>query len=366
MKTLTLFFRSLMLLGNCLVILFLIVAAYSDRVSPATSVTMAYLGLGFPVFCFLNLLFLIYWLLIKRWKYLLVSVVAFLICWGPLRRYFPMHLKTDKVPQENVIKVLTYNVMNFANKRHTPLSPNRIIKYIAESNADIVCIQEFMASNSQKELNEKVINEALAMYPYRSIIRLNKGKYRATGLAVYSKFPITKSREINYNSEYNGSSLHELEVKGKKLVLINNHLESFGLTQKDKSKYASVIKSMDTEVLEEIRGTFRQKMGPAFVTRAEQAHLVAEEIAKAKADYLVVCGDFNDTPISYAHKVIQGDLIDSFEESGFGMGVTYNQNLFLFRIDNILHSPSIKAYNCTIDQVKYSDHYPMWCYLELK
>ena len=85
-----------------------------------------------------------------------------------------------------------------------------------------------------------------------------------------------------------------------------------------------------------------------------------------KFPYLIIMGDFNDTPISYAHRTIQGDLVDAFAESGRGMGVTYNQNFFWFRIDNILHSPNMTAFNCSVDKVSYSDHYPLWCYLRLE
>ena len=93
---------------------------------------------------------------------------------------------------------------------------------------------------------------------------------------------------------------------------------------------------------------------------------MAQEIKDSKDEYVLVCGDFNDTPISYAHHTVQGKLIDSFSESGRGMGITYNRNFFYFRIDNILHSSNMKSYNCTIDKLRYSDHYPLWCYLELK
>ena len=59
-------------------------------------------------------------------------------------------------------------------------------------------------------------------------------------------------------------------------------------------------------------------------------------------------------------------LKDAYAASGRGVGVTYNENFFWFRIDNILHSANMKPINCTIDKVRYSDHYPMWCYLQLK
>ncbi len=255
--------------------------------------------------------------------------------------------------------------MNFAGKRHTKESPNRIIEYIADSGADIVCLQEYTVANSGKELTSADVYKALDMYPYRSVIRFSKTRYGISGNAVFSKFPIKKSRRLEYKSQYNGSAIHELDINGKKMILVNNHLESFKLTQKDRTQYSSLIKSFDTDILAEIRGTFQQKLGPAFRQRAGQAEYIAQEIKNTEADYYLICGDFNDTPLSYAHRVIQGDMTDAFVASGRGMGTTYNQNFFLFRIDNIIHSSNITPYNCTIDHVKYSDHYPMWCYLQL-
>ncbi len=365
MKLLQILFGSLLLLGNIIIALLMIAGAYAGHVSPEKSLLAAYVGLAFPVFFVGNLLFLISWLFAKKWKQALFVLCMFLVCGKSIIQYFPFHGDTDPLPEERMLKVLTYNVMNFAGKRHTPLSPNKIVQYIADSGADIVCLQEYAVAKSEKELNAGVLYKALSMYPYRVITELNSTHYRSSGIAVFSKYPIRSPREINYNSQYNGSAVCEIEVDGKTVTLINNHLESFRLTQEDKSQYSNLIKTMDSDMLEGIRGTFQQKLGPAFVKRAEQARLVAREVKEAKGDYILVCGDFNDTPNSYAHRTVQGDLIDAFETSGCGMGVTYNRNVFRFRIDNILHSSNMKAFNCTIDKVKYSDHYPMWCYLQM-
>lgn len=365
MKSLRILFRFLFISVNILFLVLLLLAAYSDGISPEKSLIPAYLGLVFPIIFFICCCYVVYWLFTRDWLFFFISVCVFALCWGPISRYYPFHRKQE-VPKENVIKVLTYNVMNFAGKRHTPLSPNRIVEYIAKSEADIVCLQEYTVAHSGKELTSDDVFKALDMYPYRSVLELNRNRYSLSGLAVFSKYPIKKTRKIEYGSRYNGSVICELEINGKTLALINNHLESFKLTQEDRSQYSSLIKSLDSDALGEIRGTFQQKLGPAFLLRAEQAKIVAEEIEKQKTDYIVVCGDFNDTPISYAHRIVQGELTDAFVASGKGMGTTYNQNLFWFRIDNILHSPNITSYNCTVDRVKYSDHYPMWCYLQLE
>ncbi|MDR1403837.1 MAG: endonuclease/exonuclease/phosphatase family protein [Tannerellaceae bacterium] len=354
--------RYVAVIAHVLTALLLIVSAFSDRVSPEKSLLFSYLGLVFPFICLLNIFFCIYWLLCRNWKYILIGVVAFIIGWQSVRGYFPLHLKNESIPDENVIKALTYNVMGFAYKDHTEESPNEIVNYIAGSNADIVCMQEYYSPKSGKGLTAAKLDKALNMYPYKSVILVNNSNW---GLAVYSKYPIVNSRRINYKSENNGSSIHEIDINGKKLTLINNHLESFKLTMEDKTRYSAFIKRAGAETFDGLKGTIQQKLGPAYLIRAKQARTVAREIRQVKSDYLLVCGDFNDTPVSYAHRTIQGALLDAFAESGRGLGVTYNQNFFWFRIDNILHSSNMQAIKCQTGHVKYSDHYPLWCYFKL-
>ena len=107
-----------------------------------------------------------------------------------------------------------------------------------------------------------------------------------------------------------------------------------------------------------------RKLAEASAIRAPQADTIAHEITASPHPYIIVCGDFNDTPISYTHRTIAQDLDDAFTQSGRGLGISYNQNRFYFRIDNILTSKNLRAYNCTVDRsIKESDHYPIWCYI---
>jgi endonuclease/exonuclease/phosphatase family metal-dependent hydrolase len=355
-------FQYFVVTANILAALLLVASAYSDRVPPETSMTFSYLGLIFPFICLLNLLFFIYWLFMRKGVFMLIGLVTLVLCWNPVSSYFPVHFQTP-VPEENVIKVLTYNVMSFAYTDHTKEKPNKIVQYIAESGADIVCMQEYLVfARGENRLTAKKLDKALSMYPYSSVVKQKTLEY---GVAVYSKYPIITSRKIKYPSKYNGSAIFSLDVNGKTLTLINNHLESFKLTMEDKGRYSDFVTGAGLETFDGLRGTIQQKLGPAFLIRAKQARVVADEISNNKSDYLLVCGDFNDTPISYAHRKIQGSLLDAFAETGNGPGTTYNQNYFWFRIDKILHSANMEAYNCTVDKVKYSDHYPVWCYLRL-
>lgn len=107
-----------------------------------------------------------------------------------------------------------------------------------------------------------------------------------------------------------------------------------------------------------------RKLADASAVRAVQTKQITEEIRENKNPYMIVCGDFNDSPISYTHKTLTKELKDAFVESGNGLGISYNQNKFYFRIDHILISPNLKSYRCTVDRsIKESDHYPIWCYI---
>lgn len=360
------FIHSFVALVNIIVALLFIIAAFSDFISPNQSVFFSYLGLLFPLFFIANFCFLLYWLILRKWGYFFIICCSFLLCWKPISRYVPFHLPTKTIQQDNVIKVLSYNVMGFGYKDHAPDKPNEILQYVINSEADIVCLQEYMVGTSENFLTQEKIRKALYMYPYHYSLPLVHYKKYTIGLALFSKYPILNSWKVRYDSSFNGSSVHEIDMNGKKVMVINNHLESFKLTMDDRSKYADFVKNMNMDTFDGMRETVQQKLGSAFVIRAEQAEIIADEIANLKGDYMIVCGDFNDTSISYAHRVIQGNsLVDAFVESGRGIGISYSQNFFWFRIDHILHSPNMKSYNTTVDKVALSDHFPIWTYLEM-
>ena len=356
---------------NIVVLFIFLLSAFSDRVSPDSVMIFAYLGLAFPFFLFVNILFAIWWILVSRWKFLSVNIIVFIICSGQIFTYFPIHFKTKDIP-EDCIKVLTYNVMRYNQyKNHTKESPNNIVNYILNLDADIVCIQEYGATNNiQGLISDEDLNAIFKeKYPYRKNFPINVVGNTVGGNAVYSKFPIKSFKKIPYPSLYNGSFIVELDVKGKNVMLINNHLESNKLSVSDMAEYEGLlkgVKELDSKKIEEAGYLMKRKLSVSYEIRAKQAELIAEYIKDSKSPYIIVCGDFNDTPISYARQTIKGNLLkDSFAETGLGMGISYNRNRFWVRIDYILHSKNIKAYNCTVGKLKDSDHYPVWTYLQL-
>ena len=53
---------------------------------------------------------------------------------------------------------------------------------------------------------------------------------------------------------------------------------------------------------------------------------------------MIVCGDFNDTPISYTYRTMSRDLNDAFRKVGRGYSHTYRGFFNMLRIDYVLCS----------------------------
>ena len=79
-----------------------------------------------------------------------------------------------------------------------------------------------------------------------------------------------------------------------------------------------------------------------------------------------MCGDFNDSPLSYVHFQLTQILNDSYTRGGNGPGISYHEGGMYFRIDNILcsdHWNVAKSKVC--NRVNGSDHYPICSWLQL-
>ena len=360
-------FHSFVLGVNIFTLLLLLSSFLSWGISPARTLIFAYLGLAFPFILMVNLLLLVFWCIISKWKIALFNVVVLAICYSPITTYFPINIFSSS-PPEGSIKILSYNVRGFnweLNKKWNANMP--MVQYLKSVDADIICMQEYVVSTSDKHASTRNLQKVLKVYPYYSVIPLrpSNGRYEY-GLACFSKYPIKSILSIPIVSSDNGVALYKIEVNGKMITVINNHLESNRLTSADKKLYKDFLRARDSHKLDEVTQSLENKLGSAFRKRAPQVNMVARYVEEQTTDAIVVCGDFNDSPISYSYKTIKKDLLDSYAETGFGPGITYHENYFWFRIDFIMHSRNLKAYKCTVDKVKFSDHYPIWTYLHFK
>lgn len=344
-------------------IFLLLLSPLAWYVSPHRTSIFSFIGLAFPVILTTNILCLIAWLLLKKRKVALVIGIALIVCYKPITTLFPLNFKPETVPEKS-LKVLTYNVMGFMRESKKE-SAHPLLEYIAKTDADIVCLQEYMISKTGKSLlTQRDVNKILNQYPYRSITGLEySGKYHTYGLACFSKYPITNTHEFTFKSSYNGAAIYTIDVDGETYLVSNNHLESNKISSSDKKLYSNFLTNRDYPTAVEVGSSIKRRMGRGYTKRATQVQQVSDYISQQEYDKLIICGDFNDMPISYAYKRMKGDLADAYTSTGFGPGITYHEHLFLFRIDYILHSKNLKTHKTTVDRVNFSDHYPVLTYL---
>ncbi len=365
-KRLTKIIKKIIFATNLVAILLLLTARLAWHVSPLKTNLFSYIGLGFGIILAINFAYLIFWILFGKWKPALVSVLAMAIAYQPILTFFPLHILPRQEESES-IQLLTYNVQGFINESSKKAKETPLLSYIADTDADIVCLQEYFISKTGHSVKtQQDVNRILIQYPYQSIIPLrSSGKHHVYGLACFSKYPIEQSQEVKFTSSFNGAALHIINVNGKRVAIANVHLESNRISDEDKKLYGSFLLNTDDTKLEDITTNIRTRLGPAYRARATQIVKVKEALQQIDYDAAIICGDFNDTPISYAYAKMKEGMVDAFASTSFGPGISYHQDFFWFRIDHIFHTPNLRSYRTKIDHVKYSDHYPVRTYLEI-
>ena len=160
---------------------------------------------------------------------------------------------------------------------------------------------------------------------------------------VWSKYPLINKQTIQYESRGNISNQCDVVVGADTIRLINNHLESYSFTAADLDDLAHV----------------RDKWERATPIRNAQARKVREKVETSPYPVIVV-GDFNASPLSFAYRHIRKGMHDAWlETSWLKWGATCHKRGYGVRIDYILSSPELVPVSCAIEPTNASDHYPM-------
>lgn len=342
--------KGVLLLGNIVAGAGFLLCAYSPSLSPVAHPVLSCAGLFFPFLLLAVLVFVPVWLFYYR-RLVWVPLAFLLLGGGAIVTYTPFHSAKEATDGE-VLKFLTYNVMGMQGDEEDESHP--IQTYIQRSDADVVCLQEF-------RWDEKQMKQAFPMYPYVKSLQVGNGNR----MGCLSRFPILSVEQIPYESGSNGSFLLRLKMEKDTLTVICNHLESNKLDAHDKEVYEGLLKSPDEQKVKTGGKYLLRKLADAAVIRAPQADSVAQAISRLDTKYLLVCGDFNDSPISYAHRTIGRGLTDAYRAAGWGPGFSYNRNFLYFRIDHLFVNKGFRPLKCRVDNsISASDHYPLWCLVE--
>ena len=215
---------------------------------------------------------------------------------------------------------------------------------------------------SQKE---EEINTALGV-KYNSHLKvIVRGKNRFYGIATFSRYPIIRKGEIIHPGSSSLSIYTDVLIQKDTFRIYNNHLQSFRLKSMERSFIEEMTSSDEKETLDDVM-SLSASLKKGFVRRAQQAQLLKDHVNKSPYP-VIVAGDFNDTPVSYAYRKIRKGLNDSFVNSGYGAGFTYRGN-YSSKQNRLYPCMTMLLLNSYFEiiKIKYSDHYPIIAYFRKK
>ncbi len=280
-----------------------------------------------------------------------VSLFALLLSIGGIKRTFSLSSSTPQAGKQ--ISILSYNTHCLAFQDYQ-LENNDVLNYVRQQNADIVCLQEFVAYKHRRTWQE--VKRYLG-YPYSYIdFKVYAGR-RQYGLAVFSKYPLINKQTLHYESNTNISNRCDVVIDTDTFRLFTNHLQSNMLKPQD----LVTPKDFTLDDVQKNVEKVSKKITSNTQLRAEQAKYVQQEIAKSRYP-AIVCGDFNDVPVSYTYRTISKGLQDAFlTANSWSLGHTFYKGRIGVRIDYILCDKSFGVSDFKIDKVSFSDHYPVSC-----
>jgi endonuclease/exonuclease/phosphatase family metal-dependent hydrolase len=264
------------------------------------------------------------------------------------------------------LKILSYNVrlFNIYEWLSEPGTNQGIFNFIKSEKPDIICLQEFYSS-AKKDYRPEKIKKLFSDTPYSYIhYSFKNGKNSGYGIATFSRYPIVNHGTISFPKTTNEAIFTDIVIGKDTVRVYNNHLQSVHLQRRNYNFLDSLTLKYDDEQIREIRD-ISSRLKTAYIKRSSQVDAISKHIKKS-AYPVIVCGDFNDTPVSYSYRKMRKGLKDAFISSGQGTGSTYQGVFPYFRIDYIFHDKHFKPLLFEKVEAKLSDHYPILCIFEMQ
>lgn len=363
--------KRITIIANILAAVLFLLGSYSYLFSPKQYWPVGLLNL--TAFYLLLVLtgFIIFWLFVKP-RRAFISVAAILLAYKPVSNILPFRFSNSfiKEKQADAVRVMTWNVAQFnvLNNRKHPEVKNAMLDIINEYQPDIACFQEMVAEDSSIKKHGHVDDFLQKLsYPDYFYSYNRKSDFwdeAHFGIIIFSRYPIINKRTVSfYPNDYNSIFQYIDIVKGQDTIRVFNiHLQSLRFSRTN-------LKYIDEPTIEEEK-TIKQsksilsKFKWGFLKRQVQADRIKAEVDKSPYP-VILTGDFNDLPNSYAYHTIGGNMKNAFVEKGAGLGRTFSGISPVLRIDNIFAGNRFEITQFLRINKKFSDHFPIFADLQL-
>ncbi len=371
----------------------LMLSGFVPTISPETNSWLPLLGLAFPVFFALMVVAFFYWLLQGKWRSLF-ALSCLLLNLGQASLYIQWNdLNAETQGSKNAsdglenkqegdgpvnkealdmnakkLKIITYNTQLFGlyqnessvdivNTEYMP-AMDSFLQVLKKENADVVCLQEVYAkAGGLKAL--ALFLKAEGCYDHSQTYTLSER--RPYGMIVLSKYAIKRWKPLPLGSNTGNMAMwFDIEIpseyaflRNAQIRIYNLHLQSFRFAKKDFEVMQKQKEQKEID-LEGSKGIIsRLRLG--YQRRAQQVGIVKQSVLNCDLPK-VICGDFNDIPVSYSYRQLSAGMRDAFVEAGRGLETTYKGSMPSFRIDYVLFDNPMRALNYkSINEVP-SDH----------
>ena len=341
-------------LSSIAVAVALVVTYFVPHTDPSRVWFFPVLGLVAPAIYVAAVMLALYWVI--RWRPVRAVAMSLVVCAGLpyVSLFWRPELRRDygeAVRERGTIRVWTYNVRCFYGEDQEN-SADTIARFIAAQEPDIVCLQEFNArladlSGEFGELRQRYENARFDPVPSGDTLA-------EAPMLVLSKYRILRSGSVVGP----GTSVWaDLRVGEDTVRVFCNHLHSTSINSED-NDYITNRRFLSDTAREVKFRSMADRLRENSVLRAAQADSIVQAIA-ASPRRRIVCGDFNDTPMSYVYRTMARGLNDAFSECGSGYSHTFRGFFDVLRIDYVLSSDDFETRSYEVPKIDCSDHYPV-------
>jgi endonuclease/exonuclease/phosphatase family metal-dependent hydrolase len=360
-------FRNILIALTCIAVFALLLSYLSIYIHPQTVRVLPLFGLAYWLIILGNVLLLVTWMIMRSKLYWVI--IAAILIGGKLHfRTFCFGWDDANTTKKTELKLISYNVRLFdlynPSPKESAQTRGQIFDFLQMQKGDIYCFQEFYHQEPPYGVNtiDSLQKLLKAEHVHTRLTRTTYGN-QSFGVAIFSKHKMIRKGEVSFSEidkTFNYCIYADIVKKLDTFRVYNVHLQSIHFQKDD---YA-LFNEENSHAAEENSQAFKlvRKILQAYPIRAEQAKKVVAHM-KSSPHPIIVCGDFNDTPMSYAYNQFNQSLVDAYRNTSIGLGSTYAGNVPAGRIDYIFHDQSMGSRNFVIQKEKLSDHYAISCTL---
>lgn len=331
----------------------MIICYLTPHISPETLGSLTVVGTFTPIIYISVLIATLLLIVLKQWIMAGILLLLTLIGIPDISKYYniavtrPAEVTTDN----STFSLMSYNVRGFYDD-NGHVAVNDFIDYLEESGVpDILCIQEFPTTTRGVDKIDTLYNNTFKKYYTSECVEAGN-----IVLKTYSRYPLVTTDSGNISGINSGTSAWvDVVIKKDTVRLFNNHLYTMNITESDSEDIAKgrILQDGDRVL------SIVNRIADNSSIRAKHAELLHDIIQSSPYRH-VVCGDFNDTPMSYVYNTLSEGLNDAFVELSSGYRSTFRPMHSMLGIDYILYSDGIKGLSYTADQeATLSDHLPL-------